>query len=406
MNTYAPIRSLHRRGIHTVVASEYDRLPHFASRYCDEHVKLDAPPEDLLGYRDGLLEVAARPDVETIVPVREFDAFLLAKYRDAFEAEVDLVSPDLPTLRRAQDRLQLAREAEAAGVPYAETRLLSAVEEWDGRFVVKPRYNLLTNEYVDSFPPGEAALVKDVQFVSPGESPDVESIRARMRHDPIVQAFVPQERKHLYTALWNHGEPVVTYQHQQIRQDSWVGGGGIYRVSTHSAEVEELAARLLGRLDWHGFACIEYVKDSETGEWKFLEINPRIWQSMPEAVRAGVDFPHYFWLVAHGYPEVVHSSYEPGIACHNAYGEVRHLLSILRDDSPFVERPSFLGTAGDIVTSCIRHPRFEYIRLDDPKLFLAALRETLSTGVRNSRQFDAGDEEAQKTAESPAATEQ
>lgn len=390
LKTYAYLRSLGGRGIHTIVASELERNPLTASRYCDESLTLGARPQDIDDYKDELLAIAAREDVRAIVPVREYDAFLLAKYRNEFEEVVSTVSPDSETLRRAHDRYRLAEAAEAAGVPRAETRLLSAVDTWDERVVIKPRYNLLTNDYVETVAEGYATEVKDVTFVSPGDDPDVAAIATRMNHDPVVQAFVPQERKILYTALWYEGEPLATYQHEQLRQNSWVGGGGVYRVSTYSETVDEVATRLLGHLDWHGLACIEYVKDAETGAWTFLEINPRVWQSTPEAVRAGVDFPHHFWRAATGDPVAVGADYEEGIACHNAYGEVGHLLSVLRDDSPFLERPSFFRRAFEILSSCVTNPRFEYIRRDDPKLFLAAIRETLSAGVTRSRNFDDG----------------
>ena len=394
LKSYGIMRSLHRRGIDTVVASPQTRLPHFASRYCSEQVHLPSPPRDIVGYKDALLEVARRPDVHTAYPVRECDAYVFARFREEFTEHLSLVTPTLPTLERAHDRLQLAAQAAAADVPYAETRLLSEVTDWDERVVVKSRYNLLTGSYVHDYPDDTVEEVKRVTTLAPGDQPDAAELRTAMKHEPIVQSFVPQEKKHLYCALWDHGEPIGTYQHRQIRQNSWVGGGGVYRKSAYSQAVEDNAYDLLSHLNWHGYACIEYVKDAETGEWKFLEINPRVWQSMPEAVRAGADFPYYYWLRTIGEQDRIDDSYETGIPCHIAYGELSHLLSVRRDDSPFVERPSFARTAAQIAASCVRHPRFDYLRLDDPKLWLSGIRETLSSGVTRSRQYDTSQQPA------------
>lgn len=392
MQSYAFMRSLGRRGIDTVVASEHDRIPHTGSRFCSERVRLSSSPADLPAYRDELLGLAARPDVDTIVPVREYEAYVLAKYRDAFEEQVSLVGPDAGTLATAHDRYRLAEAAERAGVPVARTRLLSEVEDWDSDVVVKSRYNLLTGDYVDSYPDDRVEEARTVRFLPAGTEPDRSALRDRLKHDPIVQDFVPQANKYLYCALWEEGDPVATYQHRQIRQNSWVGGGGVYRKSAQSHEVERAANDLLSHLDWTGFACIEYLKDAATGEWKFLEINPRTWQSLPEAVRAGVDFPYIYWLRARGNSDPVDDDYETGTACHIAYGEAGHLLSVLRDESPFAEPPSFARTAWDIATSCLRHPRFDYLRADDPGLFLSSVRETLSAGITSSRDYDAGEE--------------
>lgn len=374
MKSYGCMRSLHRAGVDTVVASELERIPHFSSRYCSERVRLPSPWTDLIGYRDGLLEVAARPEVRTIVPVRECDVYLFARYAEAFEEHVSLVAPPMSTLERGHDRIRLAGAADSAGVPYARTEPLSTVADWNVDAVVKSRYNILTDAYCSEFDAGEAAEVNQVTFLPAEESPDPTELREGFRHEPIVQEFVPEADKHLYCALWDEGEPLATYQHKQIRKVSWVGGGGVYRKSAFSQDVDEMATRLLEELDWNGFACIEYIKDADTGEWKFLELNPRVWLSLPEAVRAGVDFPKFYWQAANGDTGPFDVTYPIGMPCHISYGELKHLMSIRSDESPFLDAPSFGRRALEIAVSCLRNRRFDYLRTDDPRFVAAAVR--------------------------------
>ncbi len=374
MKSYGCMRSLHRAGVDTIVASELDRIPHFSSRYCSERRGLPSPWTDLIGYRDGLLEVAARPEVQTIVPVRECDVYLFARYADAFDEHVSLVAPSMTTLERGHDRVQLAAAAESAGVPHARTEPLSNVADWNVDAVVKSRYNILTDAYSPQFDANEVAEVNRVRFLTAEKSPDQAALREGFRHEPIVQEFIPEADKHLYCALWDEGEPLATYQHRQIRKVSWVGGGGVYRKSAFSRDVDEVATQLLEELDWHGFACIEYIKDADTGEWKFLELNPRVWLSLPEAVRAGVDFPKFYWNQANGETGPFDDAYPIGTPCHISYGELKHLMSIRSDDSPFLESPSFGRRAAEIAVSCLRNRRFDYLRADDPRFVAAAVR--------------------------------
>ena len=374
MKSYGCMRSLSRHGIHTVVASELEWIPHFESRYCDERVQLPTHWNDIVAYKDALVELATRPDVRSIIPVRECDVYAFAAYSEEFEPHVDLVVPDAATLGTAHDRLQLAREAAKAGVPFAPTTALSKTREWDRDVVVKPRYNILTGDYLESVPREHAFEVSDIVFLPAGRQGDVDRLHERMRHDPIVQEFIPQAEKILYTALWADGEPAVTYQHRQLRTVSWIGGGGVYRESVHSEAVDEVATTLLRHLDWHGYACIEYLKDERTGEWKFLEINPRVWLSLPEALRSGVDFPYHYWRHATGDPFETVPDYPTGTRCHIAYGELKHLLSVRRDETPFAEPPSFGRTFLEIAGSCVRYPRFDYLRRDDPRFVLASIR--------------------------------
>jgi len=199
-----------------------------------------------------------------------------------------------------------------------------------------------------------------------------------MEHDPIVQEFIPKDGEYMFAALYDHGEPLATFQHRQIRGNSYTGGGGVYRESIYDPELEAVARDLLDELDWHGLACIEYMRDARTGQYVLTEINPRMWQSLPSTVQAGADFPYYYWLLANGRADEIDHEYETGVGTHLLYGELGYLLSILREDSPHVERPSVTRTAGEILASVFTEPNFDYLSLDDFGPFLTGLKRKIS----------------------------
>lgn len=372
--SYVCVRSLSERGVRTIVASEKEAVPAAASRYCDESVDLPPPKADLLAYRDALLELAERETIETIIPVRPEDGYVLSRYREEFEEHVSLPVPSFDQLRTVHDRLRLAEAAEAAGVPVPETRRLSDVDDWGPDLIVKSRYNLVVDDYVDHLDPGESAVVKAVKHLQPGAEPDPGAIREEYQHDPVVQEFVPYDEEYMFAGLYDHGEALATFQHHQIRGNSYTGGGGVYRRSTDIPELDAVADDLLSHLNWHGLACIEYMRDERTGEFVLTEINPRMWQSLPSTVRAGVDFPGYYWLQAMDRANEIDPDYEIGVGSHLLHGELGYLLSILTDDSPLVQRPSLAGTAWEIAASCLSEPHFDYLNLDDPGPFFQGLR--------------------------------
>ena len=376
--SYPCIRSLGRQGVNTVVASERRYPPVFASRYCDERQEVPPAGENLPAYRDALLDLAAREDVRTIIPTREEDAYVLSRYEDEFEEHVDLVVQPPTMLERAADRTLLAEAAEAADVPVPETRTLDEVDDWSGDLLVKARYNLLIDAHVDSVPPGGADKAKTITHLTPGEAPDVDALRDEMGHVPIVQECIPKADEYMFAALYDHGEPLATFQHRQIRGDSYVGGGGVYRESVYVPELEEVARDLLAELDWHGLACIEYMEHAETGEYVLTEINPRMWQSLPATVHAGADFPYYYWLQATGREDEIDPGYDLGSGSHSPQGELGYLLSVLRDESPYVERPGLVETAWEMLLSVYRNPYFDYTHLDDPGVFVRGVRQLLS----------------------------
>lgn len=373
-HSYACARSLSKKGVHTIVAAEDERLPTFASRYCDESIIIPSARSDLTAYKDALLGIAARPDVQTIIPIRPQDPYVLAKYRNEFEQYVSIVVPPLSSLRTVHDRIQLAEAAEKAGVPMPETRLLDEVDDWDPELIVKSRFNLLADEYVDAYAPTESEIIKTITHLQPGEQPDFEAIREEMHHTPIVQEYVRSSDEYVFGALYDHGKALATFQHRQIRGNSYTGSGGVYRETVDIPELDEAGRTLLDEIEWHGLACIEFMEDAETGEFKIAEVNPRMWQSLACAVHAGADFPYWYWLQGGGRPDLVDPDYETDVGSHYLYGEAEHLLSIVREDSPLVAKPSFVGTAWEIVHSCYEMPRCDYHRLDDPFPFIREAR--------------------------------
>jgi len=375
---YASVRSLADRGVYTIVAAEDRADPAAASRFCDEVAVVPPPGEDLLAYRDALLGLAARPGVGTILPVRQQDPYVLSKYHEEFAPYVTLPVSPFGTLRTVHDRLELARVGADAGVPVAETRPLSAAGELSDDAIVKARYNLLADAYLEPYGPRESDVVKATHHLRARDDLDHDAVRAEMGHDPIVQEYVHASDEYMVGALYDHGEPLATFQHRQIRGGSYTGGGGVFRKSVDIPELERVSRQLLEALDWHGLACIEYLRDADTGEFVFAEINPRLWQSLPSAVRVGADFPAYYWLLATGHPQGIDPGYELGAGSHFASGELSYLLSVFRESSPHVDRPSVPGTLWEIAASCYEMPYFDYLRPDDPRPFLRSMLNAIA----------------------------
>lgn len=402
---YACVRSLGTHGVRTIIAAPAGGVPESASRYCSETVTVPPPQDDLLAYKDALVALATRPDISTIIPILEEDIHILSKYREEFEQHVSLVVPSLDTLSRACDRLQLTEAAAAAGVPAPEAWSLDAVPDWDRDLLIKSRYNLLTSEDVESLSPGESDIVKAQTHLQSGEQPDFETIREEMGHTPIVQEFVPRAKEYMFTALYDHGEPVATFQHEQIRGNSYTGAGGVYRESVYLPELETVARELLDELNWHGLACIEYMKDARTGDLNVAEINPRMWQSSLATARMGAEFPYWYWLQATGQKEHIESGYDVGVGCHYLKGELSYLVSLFRDESALVERPTLRTALWEMVTSSYRHPRCDYLRLDDPLPFLHDIvRNVHSQRASASDQTETDDRTVPGESDRPALT--
>lgn len=375
----ACIRSLGKRGISTIVAAEDPHVPACSSRYCSESVVIPSPHDDLDAYKETLLSLAEHHDVQTIVPIREEDVYILSKFRSEFEEQISVIAPSYGALRSVHDRSRLVEIADDLGVPVPETRSLDEVDEWDEELIIKPRFSILTSDYVDSHLTSQVDNMRGATtFVEPGEDPDLEAIdREMMGHTPIVQESVPIEHEYMYSAIYDHGEEVASWQQRYLRRKTYGEGGSVYRESVSEPEIAEAGRKLLDHLDWHGTACVEFMKDANTGEFKLTEINPRLWLSVPCAIQAGADFPYYHWLLATGNRERIRPGYELGVATHLLYGELSYLRSVLYDEYPSTDRPSFPAACREVVASCIKQPHFDYFDRTDLKPFGRGLLNTV-----------------------------
>ncbi|MCU4926992.1 carboxylate--amine ligase [Halobacteria archaeon AArc-dxtr1] len=362
------LRSLNPRGVRTIVGSESPTTPAAASRHCDAFVQVPDPGASLSAYGDALLSVARREDVTTIIPVREEDVHVLAANRDAFAEIVETPWPDMETLGRVQDRVKLFEAAEEAGIETPKTAPLTEWDDWSDETIIKPRYTLASPEFLG--PDADLSDIGTTVYNEPGKRPSAAGYRDRWGHVPLVQEYLSDPREFGFFALYDHGEPVATFQHCQQRGYKYCGGPSSYRESVDIPALETAGRSLLDELEWHGLAMVEFLRDPETGAFKLMEINPRFWSSLPFTVRAGVDFPRYYWELATDQPISFSGEYDVGIGGHLLRGELCHLHSILTEEYPLVERPSFAGALRDVATSLARNPRFDYATIDDPVPFI------------------------------------
>ncbi|UWG47016.1 putative ATP-grasp enzyme [Halanaeroarchaeum sp. HSR-CO] len=378
------LRSLGQRGIHTIAVSEHRNPPAFASKYCDESVRAPSPTEDVSAYRDALLSLAQRESVKAIIPMREADVYVLAKYRERFAEHVTPLWPTLDQLTAVQDRTRLFAIADEIGVPMPETALLEAVTDWDRQRIVKSRYAILTGDHEDSVSTAGTVSLPKTIFLESGERPELDTIREAMHHDPIVQEYV-RGTEYTFRGVFDHGEPVATTLKELVRGIKYPRGPSICHRAASDPDLEASALKLLDHLDWHGLASVGFIRDEETGEAKLMEVNPRFWASLPMDIHAGVDHPYYYWALATGVGERFDPEYRVGTTSHLLRGELVHLHSVLTEDYPLVERPSVQDTVWDILSSVAEHPHFDYLSLDDPGPFVRDGLNAVRTNVAVSQ---------------------
>jgi len=114
---------------------------------------------------------------------------------------------------------------------------------------------------------------------------------------PQVEEYVSGEGWGNSVLYW-HGHRVASFTHRRLREKISTGGTSTLRESAQNPLVEAAAKRIFDAIGWHGLAMCEFKVCSQTGKFWFIEVNPRLWGSLPLAVSAGVEFPYLAWLCA------------------------------------------------------------------------------------------------------------
>jgi biotin carboxylase len=106
---------------------------------------------------------------------------------------------------------------------------------------------------------------------------------------PALQEFIPGNG-YSVGGLFNQGACLRVCAHRRLLMYPPQGGVTVRGVTARSPELLEQAFSVFKALHYTGLGHAEFIKDSRTGKFKFIEINPRIWGSITLSWYAGVDF--------------------------------------------------------------------------------------------------------------------
>ena len=118
---------------------------------------------------------------------------------------------------------------------------------------------------------------------------------------------------------------------------------------------------------------VEFKEDTATGTPYLMEVNGRFWGSLQLGIDADVDFPEILVRLACGEAVEPPASYRPGIRSRWLWGELDHLMWILR--APWGYRrgnsdlPSRLGALSSFLVPWRPGDHLEVLRFSDPRPF-------------------------------------
>ena len=275
-----------------IIGLGYDALDpgFYAERLLDGGAMLPYPSAGREALRERLQWVRAEMGVDVLVPTLDSELrALVALTADLERMNIRTFLPTLESIERA-GKVQLPRLAEtgAIAIPPSE-----AIQSADAIPRLMARF-------------GQTLVVKGVYYgaaVTHNEPDAVAAFHkfaAQWGLPVIVQKFVRGEEYNVAALGDGHGNMAgaVAMRKMMITDK----GKGWCGVAIQNPELLSLAEALIGELRWRGPLEVEILKDSHSGEYYVIEINPRFPAWIYLSAGAGLNLPYYAVRLALGLP--------------------------------------------------------------------------------------------------------
>ena len=340
-------RSLGRKGI-DVIATDSDRFSAaFFSKYCKCYFLSPHPERSPFAFINALENALRKRKIDVLMPVNSTETLLISKYKKKLELYTKVPYADYFKMVQLHDKKRLMEIAAEIGIPIPQTYVVSDVYEIRN-IAEKVAYPVVIK-------PRDSTSSRGVHYAHSEE----ELIRIYRRfikscdNSALIQEYIPGDGYGV-SVLFNQGELRALFTHRRLREYPITGGPSTLRESVRHPEMERIAVKLLEYMEWHGVAMVEFKLDKRTNKPVLIEVNPRFWGSINQAIASGVDFPYLLYKMAtEGDIEPVFK-YKLGVKTGLLMNDLRALFSILRHSNNrirnFRQFLKFKGIIDDVIS--------------------------------------------------------
>jgi len=331
--TYAVVLSLGRRGIDVHVSDASSVAMSRYSRYCKSYVKVPDFFVEPDRYFEATCEALKKTGAKVLLPAHE-DVGIFCRRKNELPPGVCVALPDWDNYRVAEDKLAVLDVAAQAGCPTPLTikvESLSQLEDLSRRAGMG--WPVVLKTHIGNSAKG-VRVVHNRDELLAGFKELVETFHLPQDRWPFVQQFLPGDAAGV-CMLYQNGRCVASFAERYLRcKEPGKFGTSTLREPFENRQLILQAISVMDRLKWHGVAHIDFVAD-KNGQYRLIEVNPRLWGALALSVFVGVDFPYLWYLMALGESvnEPAGSKYPP-IKCRWIVGDCLAFLERVERGMP------------------------------------------------------------------------
>lgn len=287
--TYSALRNLSKSGATVYIAdrgsvgmSQFSRfrktpISHYPSHYSNPN-----------GFVQSIKRICDIYKIELIIPSHD-ETELLARHRELFTSEQAALLPEFDACSNFNNKAKSYDIANECGLSTPRRFLYTKMSELKAELPMSKTAN-----YVVKLRTGNSS--KGV-FHTIGTHHTIEVVSELVRRFNLSAERYPQVEEAVSGSGWGcsvlywHGDQLLNFCHKRLREKISTGGTSTQRLSWPDKKIQEATEALMSHVNWHGLAMVEFKVDPDTGIAWFIEVNPRMWGSMPFAIASGAEFP-------------------------------------------------------------------------------------------------------------------
>jgi D-aspartate ligase len=290
------IRALGAAGV-PVIGTYYRQTDiGYLSKYVRERYPCPDPDQDAEGFIDFLKYLGEKKPGSVLIPSDDATLIPVSKNKKMLSNYFKISAPDWSITQKYVEKEYTYAIAEKAGVPAPKTlvsRDIDEIKEFVDRIdfpcLLKPSVG---HRFYDLF------KQKMIFINNWKEFDDAYRKIGEMKDTMMIQEFIPGNDKSgaNYNSFFIKGEPRAEVTAQKVRLTPRQIGFPCVVLSVRVPEIISSGRKMISALDYNGYSCMEFKKDSRDGVYKLMEVNGRLNLSLPLCVMAGINFAYYVYL--------------------------------------------------------------------------------------------------------------
>ncbi len=365
------VRHLGRRGVVVDILSRPGSVAFF-SRYC--HTALPGRAATVPGMVEEALGIMAGYDAAFALVDDAVEA--LHRNRGRLPGHIERHLTPADTLEVTFSKVRMNALAHDLGIPVPATMPLDS-ESGLGDFTREYGFPLMIKGEQGSAGSMIRMACSRTEVVT--ASQEVKEQERAYRGRPFVQEYV---RGPLYIVggLCREGTLLRVCIHRREAEYP-LCGPPVMGVTVGVPILLDYGERIFRALRWNGLANLQFKEDPRTGEFKFLEINPRPWAFIELAHRAGVDMGGAYCAMVTGTELTPDLTFRPGVRLVKLFPDgLLYLWAHPREIPRMVRRLASLRCSTTVARDDIRPNVYQLKRL-----YWELLRDLRDGSVRADR---------------------